>query len=85
MIGDVDGTLGYLTEAVRKTFLVLFDEIEKSHPDILNLFLQILDDGRLTDGQGRLLILLILLLFLPLMLVLYIFKMPLKRCWYRNY
>lgn len=55
MIGDVDGTLGYLTEAVRKRpfSLILFDEIEKSHPDILNLFLQILDDGRLTDGQGR--------------------------------
>jgi len=55
MIGDVDGTLGYLTEAVRKKpfSLILFDEIEKAHPDILNLFLQILDDGRLTDGQGR--------------------------------
>ncbi len=55
MLGDVDGTLGYLTEAVRKKpfSLILFDEIEKAHPDILNLFLQILDDGRLTDGQGR--------------------------------
>ncbi len=55
MIGDVDGTLGYLTEAVRtKPFaLVLLDEIEKANPDILNLFLQLLDDGRLTDGQGR--------------------------------
>ncbi len=55
MIGDADGTLGYLTEAVRqKPFsLVLLDEIEKAHPDILNLFLQLLDDGRLTDGQGR--------------------------------
>ena len=55
MIGDVDGTLGYLTEAVRKKpfSLVLFDEIEKANPDILNLFLQLLDDGRLTDGQGR--------------------------------
>ncbi|MDX9778993.1 MAG: ATP-dependent Clp protease ATP-binding subunit [Patescibacteria group bacterium] len=55
MIGDVDGTLGYLTEAVRKKpfALILLDEIEKAHPDILNLFLQILDDGRLTDGQGR--------------------------------
>lgn len=55
MIGDVDGTLGYLTEAVRKKpfALVLFDEIEKAHPDILNLFLQMMDDGRLTDGQGR--------------------------------
>jgi ATP-dependent Clp protease ATP-binding subunit ClpC len=55
MIGDVDGTLGYLTEAVRKKpfSLVLLDEIEKANPDILNLFLQLLDDGRLTDGQGR--------------------------------
>ena len=55
MIGDVDGTLGYLTENVRKKpfSLILFDEIEKAHPDILNLFLQMLDDGRLTDGQGR--------------------------------
>ena len=55
MIGDVDGTLGYLTEAVRKKpfSLILLDEIEKAHPDILNLFLQLLDDGRLTDGRGR--------------------------------
>lgn len=55
MIGDVDGTLGYLTEAVRKKpfSLILLDEIEKAHPDILNLFLQLFDDGRLTDGQGR--------------------------------
>ncbi len=55
MIGDPDGTLGYLTEAVRKKpfSLILFDEIEKANPDILNLFLQLLDDGRLTDGQGR--------------------------------
>jgi ATP-dependent Clp protease ATP-binding subunit ClpC len=55
MIGDSDGTLGYLTEAVRKKpfSLILFDEIEKAHPDILNLFLQMMDDGRLTDGQGR--------------------------------
>lgn len=54
MIGDVDGT-GYLTEAVRKSpfALILLDEIEKSHPDILNLFLQVMDDGRLTDGRGR--------------------------------
>ena len=46
---------GYLTEAVkRKPYsLILFDEIEKSHPDIFNILLQILDDGRLTDGQGR--------------------------------
>lgn len=55
MIGDVDGTLGYLTEAVRKKpfALILLDEVEKANPDILNLFLQLLDDGRLTDGQGR--------------------------------
>ncbi|NLZ74504.1 ATP-dependent Clp protease ATP-binding subunit [Candidatus Falkowbacteria bacterium] len=55
MIGDVDGTLGYLTEAVRKKpfSLILLDEIEKAHPDILHLFLQLFDDGRLTDGQGR--------------------------------
>jgi len=55
MIGDSDGTLGYLTETVRKKpfSLILFDEVEKANPDILNLFLQLLDDGRLTDGQGR--------------------------------
>jgi len=55
MIGDASGTLGYLTEAVRKSpfSLVLLDEFEKAHPDILNLFLQVMDDGRLTDGQGR--------------------------------
>ncbi len=55
MIGDPDGTLGYLTEAVRKKpfTLVLLDEVEKAHPDILNLLLQVLEDGRLTDGQGR--------------------------------
>jgi ATP-dependent Clp protease ATP-binding subunit ClpC len=55
MIGNVNGTPGYLTEAVRKKpfSLVLLDEIEKAHPDILNLFLQLFDDGRLTDGQGR--------------------------------
>jgi len=55
IIGDPDGTLGYLTEAVRKKpfSLILLDEVEKAHPDILNLFLQLLDDGRLTDGQGR--------------------------------
>lgn len=55
MIGDTDGGLGYLTEAARKKpfSLILFDEIEKANPDILNLFLQLLDDGRLTDGQGR--------------------------------
>jgi len=55
MIGSPGGTLGYLTEAVRKTpfSLILLDEFEKAHPDILNLFLQVMDDGRLTDGQGR--------------------------------
>jgi len=55
MIGGANGTLGYLTEAVRKTpfSLILLDEFEKAHPDILNLFLQVMDDGRLTDGQGR--------------------------------
>ncbi|MEA3463862.1 MAG: ATP-dependent Clp protease ATP-binding subunit [Patescibacteria group bacterium] len=55
MIGDTTGTLGYLTEATRKSpfSLILLDEFEKAHPDILNLFLQIMDDGRLTDGQGR--------------------------------
>nr|AZL88061.1 Clp protease ATP binding subunit [Harveyella mirabilis] len=46
---------GYLTEAVRKKpyTVILFDEIEKAHPDIFNLLLQILDDGRLTDAKGR--------------------------------
>ena len=55
MIGSPEGLLGYLTEAVRKMpfSLILLDEIEKAHPDILNLFLQVMDDGRLTDGQGR--------------------------------
>ncbi len=55
MIGDVHGTRGYLTEKVKKSpfSLILLDEIEKAHPDILNLFLQVMDDGRLTDGGGR--------------------------------
>ncbi len=55
MIGDSDGTLGYLTESVRKNSfsLILLDEFEKAHGDILNLFLQVMDDGRITDGQGR--------------------------------
>jgi ATP-dependent Clp protease ATP-binding subunit ClpC len=55
MIGAPDGTLGYLTEAVRKApfSLILLDEIEKANPQIMNLFLQVMDDGRLTDGQGR--------------------------------
>lgn len=46
---------GYLTEAVRRRpySVVLFDEIEKGHPDVFNILLQILDDGRLTDGKGR--------------------------------
>jgi len=46
---------GYLTERVRRRpySLILLDEIEKAHPDVFNIFLQILDDGRLTDGQGR--------------------------------
>ncbi|MDZ7798591.1 MAG: ATP-dependent Clp protease ATP-binding subunit [Patescibacteria group bacterium] len=49
------GSGGYLTEAVRKNpfSLVLLDELEKSHPDVLNLFLQLMDDGRLTDSLGR--------------------------------
>ncbi len=60
MIGAPPGTSGsekggYLTEAVRKNpfGLLLLDEIEKAHPDILNIFLQVMDDGRLTDNQGR--------------------------------
>src|SRR3989339_649485 len=55
MIGDASGTKGYLTEQVRKSpfSLVLLDEIEKAHGDILNLFLACFDDGRLTDGEGR--------------------------------
>ncbi len=60
MIGSPPGYVGYeeggqLTEAVRhKPFsIVLFDEIEKAHPDIFNILLQILDDGRLTDAKGR--------------------------------
>jgi len=54
MIGG-NGENGYLTEAVRQRpfSLILLDEIEKAHPDILNLFLQVFDDGRLTDAQGR--------------------------------
>ncbi len=49
------GSPGYLTEAVRKSpfTLLLLDEIEKAHPDILNIFLQVMDDGRLTDSMGR--------------------------------
>src|SRR4029079_3419821 len=46
---------GVLTEAVRRRpyQVILFDEIEKAHPDVFNVLLQVLDDGRLTDGQGR--------------------------------
>src|SRR6185437_4537233 len=46
---------GYLTEAIRRKpySVILFDEIEKAHPDVFNVLLQVLDDGRLTDGQGR--------------------------------
>jgi len=46
---------GYLTEAVRRKpySLILFDEVEKAHPDVFNVLLQVLDDGRMTDGQGR--------------------------------
>ncbi|MEQ1531713.1 MAG: AAA family ATPase, partial [Methylococcales bacterium] len=46
---------GYLTEAVRRKpySVILMDEIEKAHPDVFNVLLQVLDDGRLTDGQGR--------------------------------
>ncbi len=60
MIGAPPGYVGYeeggqLTEAVRRRpyAVVLFDEIEKAHPDVFNILLQILDDGRLTDSQGR--------------------------------
>jgi ATP-dependent Clp protease ATP-binding subunit ClpB len=60
MIGAPPGYVGYeeggyLTEAVRRRpySVVLFDEIEKAHPDVFNVLLQILDDGRMTDGQGR--------------------------------
>ncbi|HEY1909990.1 MAG TPA: ATP-dependent chaperone ClpB [Vicinamibacterales bacterium] len=60
MIGAPPGYVGYdesgqLTEAVRRRpyAVVLLDEIEKAHPDVLNVLLQLLDDGRLTDGQGR--------------------------------
>jgi len=55
MIGSPDGIQGHLTEMVRRApfSLILLDEFEKAHPDILNLFLQVMDDGRLTDGQGR--------------------------------
>ena len=60
MIGAPPGYVGYdeggaLTEAIRRRpyQVVLFDEVEKAHPDVFNILLQVLDDGRLTDGQGR--------------------------------
>src|SRR6266581_2072352 len=60
LVGAPPGYVGYeeggqLTEAVRRRpySVILFDEIEKAHPDVFNILLQILDDGRLTDGQGR--------------------------------
>ncbi|HXA28092.1 MAG TPA: ATP-dependent chaperone ClpB [Candidatus Angelobacter sp.] len=60
LIGAPPGYVGYeeggqLTEAVRRRpySVILFDEIEKAHPDVFNILLQVLDDGRLTDGQGR--------------------------------
>ena len=54
-IGSAEAQTGYLTEAVRqKPFsLILLDELEKAHPDILNVFLQVMDDGRATDGLGH--------------------------------
>lgn len=61
LIGAPPGYVGYdeggaLTEAVRRRpyQVILFDEVEKAHPDVFNILLQVLDDGRLTDGQGRL-------------------------------
>merc|ERR1711906_108053 len=59
LIGSPPGYVGYsegqLTEAVRRRpyTLVLFDEVEKAHPDVFNLMLQIFEDGRLTDSKGR--------------------------------
>jgi ATP-dependent Clp protease ATP-binding subunit ClpB len=60
LVGAPPGYIGYeeggqLTEAVRRKpySVVLFDEVEKAHPDVFNVLLQVLDDGRLTDGQGR--------------------------------
>ena len=60
LIGAPPGYVGYeeggsLTEAVRRRpyEVILFDEVEKAHPDVFNVLLQVLDDGRLTDGQGR--------------------------------
>lgn len=60
LIGAPPGYVGYeeggtLTEAVRRKpySVILLDEVEKAHPDVFNVLLQVLDDGRLTDGQGR--------------------------------
>ena len=60
LVGAPPGYVGYeeggqLTEAVRRKpySVVLFDEIEKAHPDVFNILLQVLDDGRITDSQGR--------------------------------
>jgi ATP-dependent Clp protease ATP-binding subunit ClpB len=60
LIGAPPGYVGYneggqLTETVRRSpySVVLFDEVEKAHPDVFNVLLQVLDDGRITDGQGR--------------------------------
>ena len=60
LIGSPPGYVGYeeggvLTEAVRRRpyQVILFDEVEKAHPDVFNILLQVLDDGRLTDGKGR--------------------------------
>src|SRR5205807_8223196 len=60
LIGAPPGYVGYeeggsLTEAVRRRpyQVILFDEVDKAHPDVFNVLLQVLDDGRMTDGQGR--------------------------------
>ena len=58
IIGSPPGYVGYdeagqLTEKIRPYSVILFDELEKAHPDVLNILLQILDDGRITDAQGR--------------------------------
>ena len=61
LIGSPPGYVGFddggqLTEIIRKNpySVILFDEVEKAHPDVLNILLQILDDGRLTDSKGHL-------------------------------
>merc|ERR1719356_1443136 len=60
LVGAPPGYVGYeaggqLTEAVRRNpySVLLFDEVDKAHPDVFNVLLQLLDDGRVTDGQGR--------------------------------